>query len=154
MKSLNKCCFIGNLGNAAEVRYLPDGAMTVTLSLAVADDYTSKQTGEKVERTEWVRCIAFGKLAEIIEKYTTKGSKIYAEGKFTTRKWQKDGVDQYTTEVRLENVQLIDSKSSGDRAKEYTQAPAPAQTEHYTAKANGYAPAGPDNFDDYDDGIP
>lgn len=141
MKNLNKCSFIGRLGKNPEMRYLPDGTATVAFSIACGDDY-KKQSGEKVERTEWINLAAFGKLAELIGKYLVKGSKIYAEGKYTTRKWNSDGIDRYMTEIRLESIEMLDSKPSENSGHQ-----TPGQSQ-------GNEPTTRDNFDDFDDGIP
>ena len=111
-KDLNKCMFIGRLGNDPEIKYMPNGNAVANINIAVGDDYKDKNTGQKVERTEWVRCVSFGKLAEIMGEYLRKGSKVYIEGKFATRKWQdQQGQDRYSTEIVAENMQMLDSAS-------------------------------------------
>lgn len=109
-KDLNKCMFIGRLGNDVEQRFLPNGTAVANLTIAVGDDYKDKNTGQKVEQTEWVRLQIFGKLAEVAAQYLKKGSKIYAEGKMKTRKYEKDGVTHYTTEINVDNFQMLDGK--------------------------------------------
>lgn len=121
MKNLNRWCGIGRLGKDPEVRYTAGGAAVATLRIACSDDYKDK-SGEKVEKTEWVTVVAWNKAAEIIGEYTKKGSKIYAEGKLTTRKWQdQSGADKYSTEVLLTNFELLDPKkesTSGQKTKQ------------------------------------
>ncbi len=114
-RSLNLCQFIGNLGQDPETRYLPSGGAVTNFSIAVADDYKDKNTGQKVEQTEWVRCSCFGKLAEIAGEYLKKGSKVYVSGKMKTRKWQgQDGQDRYSTEINVSDMQMLDSRNSAD----------------------------------------
>lgn len=109
---LNKHMCIGRLGQDPEVRYTQDGKAVATLSVACGESWKDKQTGQKQERTEWIRYVAFGNLAEIIGKYLTKGSKVYLSGKLTTRKWQdNNGQDRYTTEIVANEMQMLDSRT-------------------------------------------
>jgi len=110
-RSLNSCNFIGNLGKDVEIRVMPSGVSVANFSIAVADGYKDKQTGEQVDATEWVRCTAFGKLAEICGQYLQKGSKVYVSGRMKTRKYDKEGVTHYATEIALDNIQMLDSRS-------------------------------------------
>ena len=106
-KDLNLCQFIGRLGDAPEIRYSSDGKAVATLSLACGDDYKDKQ-GNKVEQTNWIRIVAFGRLAEIMGEYLTKGSQIHVSGKQVTRKWQdQNGNDKYTTEIVADQMQML-----------------------------------------------
>ena len=134
-KDLNRCEFIGRLGRDTESRFMPNGNQVVTFSLACGDDYKDKN-GQKVEQTEWVNMVCYGKTAEIAEKYLKKGSKIFAEGRFKTSKWDKDGVTQYKTEIVLNNFQMLDS------ALGYSD----THSKHIEQKSNGYSPQ--DNFED------
>lgn len=125
MKSINKVFLFGNLGRAVELRYLTSGEAVANMALATSSEWKDRDTGDKQQATEWHRCVAFGKLAELIDKYCTKGSSVYVEGKLRTRKWQdKDGVDRYTTEVVLDEFINMD-KRAADQA-ESAQAPSPA----------------------------
>lgn len=100
---LNKCSFIGNLGRDPEIRTTQGGVKIANISIGVTDKWTDKQTGQKQERTEWVRCVAFGQLADIMERFLRKGSKVYVEGKLQTRKYQdQSGQDRYSTEIVLQ----------------------------------------------------
>lgn len=117
---LNKCIFIGNLGRDPEVRTMQDGKKVANLSLAVSEKWKDKSTGERKERTEWVRVVIFGHLAEVAEKYLQKGSKVYVQGQMQTRKWtDKDGNEKYSTEIVLQgfNSELImlDEKRGSDK---------------------------------------
>lgn len=100
--SLNKVTLIGNVGNDPEVRNLNSGNAVANLSLATSESWKDKQSGEKKEVTQWHRLVVWNDgLISVIEKYVKKGSKIYVEGQLQTRKYEKDGVDHYTTEVVL-----------------------------------------------------
>ena len=110
-KDLNKWMGIGRLGKDPELKYTASGNPIANFSIACGDDYKDKQSGQKVEKTEWVNISAFGNLAEIIGKYLHKGSKVYIEGKFTTRKWQdKQGNDRYSTDINASEMQFLDSR--------------------------------------------
>jgi single-strand DNA-binding protein len=117
---LNKCMFIGNLGKDPEVRSMQNGDKVANLSLGVSEKWKDKATGEKKERTEWVRVTIFGQLAEVAERYLKKGSKVYICGQMQTRKWtDKDGADKYSTEIvlqgfRAELLMLDGKQSAGD----------------------------------------
>jgi len=128
-RDLNKCCFIGRLGNDPETRYMPNGNAVTNISLAVGDDYKDKNTGNKVEQTEWVRVSAFGKLAEVMAEFLKKGSKVYIEGKMKTRKWEKDGATHYATDIHASEMFMLDGKTDVAPSKRDSppQAPAPEQ---------------------------
>ena len=107
--SLNHCNFIGNLGRDPELRFTPSGDAICNFSIACG-----WKTKDK-EGTEWVRCTAFGKLAEVCGQYLKKGSQIYISGRLTTRKWKnKEGVDQYSTEINVDQMQMLGGKSESD----------------------------------------
>ena len=111
---LNRCEFIGRLGKDPEMRYSADGNAICNLSLGVNFEYKNK-AGEPQKTVTWVRISAYSHLAGICGDYLKKGSQIYIAGKFTVRKWQnKDGVDQYTTEVVADQMQMLGSRSAED----------------------------------------
>jgi single-strand DNA-binding protein len=120
MSSVNKCIFVGNLGKDPEVRHTQDGKAIVNLSLAVSENWKDKATGERKERTEWIRVVIFNEnIAKVAQAYLRKGSKVYLEGAMQTRKYtDKDGVDKFSTEVVLQNFRgelvLLDSKPVSD----------------------------------------
>lgn len=119
-RGVNKVILIGNLGQDPEVRFLPSGNPVANFSLATTDTWTDKQSGQKQERTEWHRCNAFGKLAEIIQQYVKKGSKVYLEGSIHTRKWQdQSGQDKYSTEIKVRDMQMLDSRQGGQQGGGY-----------------------------------
>ncbi len=116
--SVNKVILIGNLGKDPEVRTMQNGNKVANLTIATSETWRDKSSGERKEKTEWHRVVIFGNLADIAEKYLKKGSKVYVSGSLQTRKWQnKDGQDQYTTEVVLQGyggeLTMLDSKGGG-----------------------------------------
>lgn len=116
--SVNKVMLIGNLGRDPEVRSMQNGGKVANLSIATSDSWKDKNTGERREKTEWHRVVIFGNLADIAERYLKKGSKVYICGQLQTRKWQnKDGQDQYSTEVVLQGyggeLTMLDGRGEG-----------------------------------------
>ncbi|ECC1750849.1 single-stranded DNA-binding protein, partial [Salmonella enterica subsp. diarizonae] len=100
VRGINKVILIGFLGNAPEIRYMPNGNAVAHFSLATSETWRSKQTGEMKELTEWHRVVLFGKLAEVAGEYLRKGSQVYIEGQLRTRSWDdNNGVTRYTTEI-------------------------------------------------------
>jgi len=111
MKGVNKVILVGSLGKDPEVRYSPEGKAMANISVATSEQWNDKQTGEKVEKTEWHKVVFFGRLAEVVGEYLKKGSQVYIEGKIQTRKWQdRDGNDKYTTEVVAREMQMLGGK--------------------------------------------
>src|SRR5471032_2783038 len=107
MGSVNKVILVGNLGRDAELRYTPGGAAVATLNLATTEVWNDKQ-GAKQEKTEWHRVIFWGKVAESLTEYLTKGKQVYVEGRLETRQWNdKDGNKRYTTEIKGDKIVLL-----------------------------------------------
>ena len=104
---INKVILIGNLGREPDIKFTGDGKAIANLAVATSESWTDKTTGQKQEKPEWHRVVIFGRLADIAQKYLHKGSKVYIEGQLRTRKWDKNGVDQYTTEVVLSGFNSI-----------------------------------------------
>lgn len=116
--TVNKVMLIGNLGKDPEIRRLENGAVVASFPIATSETYIEKATGERRENTDWHNIVAWRGLAEIIEKYVKKGTKVYIEGKLKTRNWQdKEGNTRYTTEVLAEEMQIL-SRPDGDRNNE------------------------------------
>lgn len=114
MASVNKVILVGNLGKDPETRYAPSGDAFCTITVATTDSWKDKTTGEKKEATEWHRVVFNGRLAEIAGQYLKKGRPVYIEGSLRTRKWtNKEGVDQYTTEIRADQMQMLGSREDG-----------------------------------------
>ena len=110
-RGVNKVILVGNLGKDPDMKYTASGAAIANITIATSESWNDKQTGEKVEKTEWHRVVAFQRLAEIMGEYLRKGSQVYIEGKIQTRKWQdQNGQDRYTTEVVANDMQMLGSR--------------------------------------------
>ena len=149
-RGINKVILIGNLGNDPDIRYTASGAAVANISLATAETWRDKDSGEQQERTEWHRVVFFGRLAEIVGEYLRKGSQIYVEGRLQTRKWQdKEGNDRYTTEIVANEMQMLGGRSGG--SANYESAPQAASSN--SQKAPEPVSSG-SSSDDFDDDIP
>jgi single-strand DNA-binding protein len=115
MGSVNKVILVGNLGRDAELRYTPGGAAVATLNLATTEVWNDKG-GQRQEKTEWHRIVLWGKQAESLQEYLTKGKQIYVEGRLQTRQWDdKDGNKRYTTEIKADRITLLGGGGGGGR---------------------------------------
>jgi single-strand DNA-binding protein len=165
MASVNKVILVGNLGRDPEVRFMPNGEAVCNFSIATTENWKDK-SGVKQEKTEWHNIVMYRKLAEIAGEYLKKGRPVYIEGRLQTRKWEKDGVTRYTTEIIGDNMQMLGSREGGSSNASYdgggmdqggapddmNQAPArqaasPSSNQQAPAKSGG-------NFDDFEDDIP
>lgn len=136
---VNKVILIGNLGADPEVRATNGGSFVGKLRLATGERRKDKE-GNWTDHTEWHRVVVFGRTAENVAKFCKKGKTLYVEGRLQTQKWQdKEGKDQYTTEVIADEVRFLGGAEGGGQRRE--------QTSHETAKVNGYQP-GVDPGDD------
>ncbi|MDF2641199.1 MAG: single stranded DNA-binding protein [Pseudomonas sp.] len=178
-RGVNKVILVGTCGQDPEVRYLPNGNAVTNLSLATSEQWTDKQSGQKVEKTEWHRVSMFGKVAEIAGEYLRKGSQVYIEGKLQTREWEKDGIKRYTTEIIVDmqgTMQLLGGRPQGDAQQGQggqggygNSAPRPQQSRPQSApQQQSYsqpqrdsrpapqqqAPQPAADFDSFDDDIP
>jgi single-strand DNA-binding protein len=150
--SVNKVILIGRLGKDPEIRYMTSGEAVTNCTLATSENWKDKN-GEKQEKTEWHNLVFYRRLAEIAGEYLKKGSQIYVEGKLQTRKWQdKEGKDRYTTEIVVNEMTMLGSRSSGAGSFEVVENK-PAAAGSATAPAKS-APAAKGSFDNFDDDIP
>ena len=166
MASVNKVILIGNLGRDPEIRYNANGGAWCTVSIATTRSWKSKDSGERVEETEWHRVVFNDRLAEIAGEYLKKGRSVYVEGRLKTRKWtDKDGIEKYTTEIIANDMTLLGSRNEGGGGAggDYGDgdgggsAPAPrrsAPPPRAPAPAPRPAPKSSTGFDDMDDDIP
>jgi len=122
---LNKAELIGHLGADPELRYLPDGTPTVTVSVATSSRWKDSKTGASKEKTEWHRVVFFRKLAEIVAEYLKKGALVNVEGRLQTRPWEdKQGVTHYTTEIVIDRLLMLDKKPvTADEAPQASEVP-------------------------------
>ena len=142
--SVNKVILVGRLGKDPETRYMPNGEAVTNITLATSENWKDK-AGEKQEKTEWHNLVFYRRLAEIAGEYLKKGSQIYVEGKLQTRKWQtKEGQDRYTTEIIVNELQMLGSKQAGQ----------PQGTEAANDKPAAKPAPAKSNFDNFDDDIP
>ena len=160
-RGINKVILIGNLGQDPEVRFTPSGTAVANLNLATSDTWMDRQSGQRQERTEWHRIVAWGRLAEICNQYLKKGSKVYIEGRLQTRSWEgQDGQKRYTTEIVAGEMQMLDSREDTGGYQQQQPAAAPS------GQPQGGAPSGgpqqgqqgaapePPPFNDPDDDLP
>jgi single-strand DNA-binding protein len=113
MGSVNKVILVGNLGRDAELRYTPGGAAVATLNLATTEVWNDRNS-QRQEKTEWHRVVLWGKQAESLQEYLTKGKQIYVEGRLQTRQWDdKDGNKRYTTEIKADRITLLGGAGGG-----------------------------------------
>ena len=168
MASINKVILIGNLGRDPEVRYTPNGSAVCNVSVATTRNWKNKDSGERMEETEWHRVVFFDRLAEIAGEYLKKGRSVYVEGRLKTRKWQdKDGKDQYTTEVMATDMQMLGSREGmgggasggeddgGGSGYAERSSPQRAPASRPAGQAAGKpAPKSSTGFDNMDDDIP
>ena len=124
MGSVNKVILVGNLGRDAELRYTPGGSPVATLNLATTEIWNDK-AGQRQEKTEWHRIVLWGKTAESLNEYLTKGKQIYVEGRLQTRQWDdKDGNKRYTTEIRGDRIVLLGGGGGGGGSRQQSRATA------------------------------
>lgn len=117
MSGVNKVILVGRLGRDPEVRYTPSGTAVANFSIATSEQWNNKD-GEKQERTEWHKIVAWRRLGEICGEYLHKGSQIYIEGRLQTRDWEdRDGNKRYTTEVIAQTMQMLGSADKGGKAE-------------------------------------
>ncbi|MDO6387796.1 MULTISPECIES: single-stranded DNA-binding protein [Uliginosibacterium] len=166
MASVNKVIIVGNLGKDPETRYAPSGDAFCTITVATTDTWKDKQTGEKKEATEWHRVVFNGRLAEIAGQYLKKGRPVYIEGSLRTRKWtNKEGVEQYTTEIRADQMQMLGSREDGGASRggndydqrggdDFQQAPRARPAAAPAARPAPAAAPAAGGFGDFDDDIP
>ena len=110
MRGVNKVILVGTLGRDPETKTFPNGGSVTQFSIATSESWTDKNTGERKEQTEWHRIVLHNRLGEIAQQYLRKGSKVYIEGSLRTRQWtDQNGQERYTTEIRGEQMQMLDS---------------------------------------------
>ena len=170
MASVNKVIIVGNLGKDPEVRYMPSGGAICNVNVATTRQWKNKESGEKQEETDWHRIVFFDRLAEIAGEYLKKGRSVYVEGRLRTRKWtDKEGKEQYTTEVVATEMQMLGGREGmgggagggeeggggySERSAPQRSAPASRPAAPAPAPASRPAPKATTGFDNMDDDIP
>lgn len=175
MASVNKAILVGNLGRDPEMRYMPNGEAVCNFSIATTENWKDKN-GQKQEKTEWHNIVMYRRLAEIAGEYLKKGRPVYIEGRLQTRKWEKDGVTRYTTEIVADQMQMLGSREGGGSSNASydgsaaddmnqdagalsgqpasAEAKGKASADASTGSATGKPAGGASNFDDFEDDIP
>lgn len=129
-RGVNKWIGIGNLTADPETRYTAGGSAVTNIRVACSEKWLDKSSGENKERTEFVRVVFFGKLAEIAGEYLRKGKQVYVEGSLRTNKWQdKDGNDRYTTEIIADKMQMLGGRGESEPASGGFRDAAPEKAE-------------------------
>ena len=167
-RGINKVILVGNIGKDPEVRYTASGAAITNISVATSESWRDKTSGEQQERTEWHKVVFFNRLAEIAGEYLKKGRSVYVEGRLRTRKWtDKEGKDQYTTEIVATEMQMLGGREGmgggagggeegggGYSERSAPQRPAPASRPAASSPASRPATKPGTGFDNMDDDIP
>ena len=119
--TVNKVILVGNLGDEVKMHYFEGGDSVGRFPIATSETFVSKQNGEKITNTYWHNIVVKNKLAEICEKYLTKGDKIYCEGKLKNRQWEQDGIKRYSTEVHVTELTMLSNKKNGENVANSSQ---------------------------------
>ena len=135
MRGVNRTITLGTLGADPEVKQFSNGGSITTISVAVSEKWTDKQTGQPKENTEWLRIVFNNKLAEIAAQYLRKGSQVYVEGSLRTRKYQdQNGQDRYVTEIRADQMQMLGGSQAQQNNQQQPQPSPYAQAALNTAQ--------------------
>lgn len=126
--TINKVILIGNLGDDVKMHYFDDKNSVGRFPIATSESYTNKTTGEKVTTTDWHNIVVRNKLAEICEKYLSKGDKVYVEGRLKNRQWEQDGVKRYSTEIQVNEMTMLTTKKNAEKTNIPQQDQAPSAT--------------------------
>lgn len=146
--SVNKVILVGNVGKDPEVRHLDSGVAVANFPLATSESYTAKN-GERVTTTEWHNIVLWRGLADVAEKYVTKGQQLYIEGRIRTRSWDdKEGNKRYTTEIYGDQMQMLGKKGDNQGGEQQGQAQAAAPVTQNTASVSQPQVDEPDGDDD------
>ena len=127
--TINKVILIGNLGDDVKMHYFDDQNCVGRFPIATSESYTNKTTGEKITNTDWHNIVVRNGLAKVCEKYLTKGDKIYVEGKLKNRQWEQDGIKRYATEINVNEMTMLSTKSNPNNVQQN-----PQQNQHPTSK--------------------
>ncbi len=142
--SLNKVMLIGHLGDEVKMHYFEGGNCIGRFPIATNESYSNRQTGEKVTTTEWHNVVVRNKLAELCEKFLSKGDRVFIEGKIKTRQWEQEGIKRYTTEIHALDMTFLTTKKDLNN-------PAPMNTSHETDEAKS---TGQNSLKDTSDDVP
>lgn len=152
MAGVNKVILVGNLGRDPEVRYTKSGQAVASFSLATSERWTGKD-GNKEEKTEWHRIVAWGKLGEICGEYLSKGKQVYIEGRLQTREWEdNDGNKKQTTEIVANNMTMLGQAGGGSGTGGYDGGSSSGGSRGSSGSSTpqGSSSGGSDDFEDDD----
>ncbi|MGA2832881.1 MAG: single-stranded DNA-binding protein [Terracidiphilus sp.] len=146
-KSVNKVILLGNVGKDPEIRSTPGGTMVANFTLATSDRFQDAQ-GNWQDRTEWHNLVAFKRTAEIIRDYVKKGSKLFIEGKLTTRSWddKESGQKRYKTEIVVFDLSLLSGREDGGGAGGYSKSQSSSGSSASFDQRPPAAAGGPDEY--------
>ena len=150
-KGINKVILIGNLGRDPETKNFSSGGSICNCAVATSETWKDRQTGAQKEKTEWHNLVFNGRLAEIAQKFLHKGSKIYIEGSLRTRKWQtQQGQEKYTTEIIVNELQMLDSRGNSDQASNtnWNKPTSSSTNQNLNTNRNNAPEFNADDFDD------
>lgn len=151
-RGINKVILVGRLGNDPDVRYTASGSAVTTISIATSESWKDKATGQQQSRTEWHKCVFFGRLAEIAGQYLKKGSQVYVEGSLRTNKYtDKNGIERYSTDINANELQMLGGGGNCDQSN-FDQRP---QNQGFNQqRATERFDANTHDFDNPDDDVP
>lgn len=152
MATMQKLILIGYLGKDPESRFTPQGTQVVTVNVATTERWKDKKSGEQNERTTWHYCEAWGRTAEVMAQYLTKGDQVYIEGKLRQEEWEKDGQTQRMTKVRVDNIVFLNTKGGG--ASQGSNAPSGQSQQQPSQQQPSQQQQPAQQRDDFDDDIP
>lgn len=151
--TVNKCLILGRLGQDPDVRATASGTTVANLNVATNEAGPKDQSGQRQEKTEWHRCVLFGKTAELAQQYLNKGSLVYLEGRLQTRKWQdQNGQDRYSTEIVVNEMQFVGGQGGSQQGSPDPIAQGGQQYRPKKDQTDGQKAAS--DFDDFNDDIP
>ncbi len=154
--SLNKVMLIGNVGKDPEVTTLDKGGKVAKFTLATSEKYTDK-SGNKTERTDWHNIVAWGPLADLVEKYVVKGKQLYLEGQIRNRSWEQDGVKKFATDINITQLVFLSNGNGGSNGKSEsssTSSEAPKAAAKKTSTTKAPEPVVTPAMDDTDEDLP
>ncbi|MEN8185701.1 MAG: single-stranded DNA-binding protein [Bacteroidota bacterium] len=134
--SLNKAMLIGHLGDDVKMHYFDEGNCLGRFPVATNETYTNKQTGERITTTEWHNVVVRNKLAELCDKYLSKGDRVYVEGRIKTRQWEQDGIKRYSTEIHASEMTFLTTKKDLSQAAQQSKSTKSGRVEESKSQEN------------------
>ncbi len=138
--TINKVILIGHLGDEVKMHYFDGGNSVGRFPIATNESYTNRQTGERITSTDWHNIVVRNKLAEICEKYLTKGDKVYLEGRIKNRQYEVDGQKRYTTEIHVQDMTFLTTKKEINTSSSVPQQPSQNSKNNVSSNENDDLP--------------